>query len=395
MEPSALVPGHDQEILIIFEAGSDFVTSGNLILSGTNGISLIPPGGSEWRKDLEITLKACKPGEKQELSVHVRCGLIHNFSNESISQVDSFNSDHGLVAKVQTTYSRAQIQDNDDSNSPSMKGNLESFIPVLEKMALSVESVETIWLDPHDRFLLRILLTSNTPYHFSIDEWKVMLASPITIATGSNLNENFLKRTVSNGDQLSFVFECRTEKDSNHDLDILQETIMTLKLRDNTGKVFSIDLPLDLDEFYTSLSQLDTIKTMVVLATLKLEKNQALVGETVGMTFTLDTRNYLTSDVAKNFEGIGIAYSIDCEDSDWLVGGKVNGLIESSYSGKSFSCEIVAIPVMPGILQHYPIIRLELLTTSGNTIPINVECQQPGAFQSISMTQVNGIASPV
>ena len=42
LEPAALVPGYDQEIHIKIEAGSDFVTSGTLILSGTDGISLIP-----------------------------------------------------------------------------------------------------------------------------------------------------------------------------------------------------------------------------------------------------------------------------------------------------------------------------------------------------------------
>jgi len=398
LEPAALVPGHDQEIHIKIEAGSDFVTSGTLILSGTNGISLIPPGedpsSSEWRKDCEIKLKACKPGEIQQMTAHARCGLIENFSNESISQVDSMNS-HGLVAKMQTTYLHAHTEDDINSNSPCMKANLESFTPVLEKMALSVESVETYWLDPYERFVLSVLLTSNTPYHFSVNEWKVKLASPITIATDSNMNESLLKRTVSDGDQLSFAFECVIGKDNHNELDLLQETKMHLKLCDNTGKVFSLDFPLDLDEFYSRLPRLESPRTTTgtLPVTLKLDDKQGLVGEPVAMTFDIDNPNNAISNTANDFEGISFAYKIVCEESNWLVGGKVNGIIEISESN-AFSCEIVCIPVFTGVLTTFPTITLKLLTSSGSSTPLNVECQKPEAFQSMPIARVIGIASP-
>mmetsp|Transcript_44352 Transcript_44352/g.50195 ORF Transcript_44352/g.50195 Transcript_44352/m.50195 type:complete len:1544 (-) Transcript_44352:65-4696(-) len=397
LKPATLIPGHDQEIHIKFEAGSDFVTSGTLILSGTNGISLIPPGedpgSSEWRKECEIELNACKPGEIQHMTAHVRCGLIENFSNESISQVDSMNSGHGLVAKMQTTYLHTHTEDCSNSNPPCMKADLESFTPVLEKMALSVESVETYWLDHYERFVLSILLTSNTPYHFSVDEWEVQLASPITIATES-LNDNLLKRTVSDGDHLYFAFECVVGKDSDNEPDLLQETKMNLKLCDDAGKVFSLELPLDLDEFYSRLSQLKSPKTIgTIPVILKLENNRGLVGEPLAMTFTVDSPDNVISNTATNFEGIGLAYTIVCEESEWLVGGKINGTIEISESN-SFLCEIICIPVLVGFLNRFPTISLKLLTLSGSSITFNIECQNPEVFQSMPKNKVIGIASP-
>jgi hypothetical protein len=51
-----------------------------------------------------------------------------------------------------------------------MKTVLESFAPVLEKSALSVEKIEIDWLEPDHRFLLNVHLQSRTPYHFSLHD---------------------------------------------------------------------------------------------------------------------------------------------------------------------------------------------------------------------------------
>jgi len=395
VEPSALVPGQDQEIRIIFEAGSDYVTSGNLLLSGTDSVLFIPPredpGSSEWRKDWETNLKPCKPGEKLMMTAHVRCGLGEKKSNDSIPEVDCMDSNHGLIAKVQTTYLYCQTNDNDESKPASMKTTIESFTPVLDKTALSIESIETHWLYGNERFLLSVTLISNSPYLFSVDDWEVKMASPITIATSSNLNRNLLKRSISNSDQLSFAFECVVDEQSHKKLDFSQKSKMHLKLCADTGKAFSLDLLLDLDGFYSTLSRLKSPKTTDTLVSLKLEKNHGRVGEPVIMTFVIDFDSYKISSSTNDLEDVCFVYSIMSGKSDWLVGGKVNGIIELSKSN-ALSC--VGIPIVPGMLDHFPTITLELLEASGSTIPINIDCHRPDAFQSMAMTEVNGVASP-
>ena len=107
--------------------------------------------------------------------------------------------------------------------------------------------------------------------------------------------------------------------------------------------------------------------------------------------FVVDFDSYKTSSSTIDLEDICFVYSIMCGKSGWLIGGKVNGIIELSKSN-ALSC--VGIPIVPGMLDHFPTITLELLEASGSTIPINIDCHRPDAFQSMTMTEVNGVASP-
>jgi len=397
LEPSSLVPGQHQEVQITFEAGSDVIDSGKLMLSGTNGILIIPPGedagSAEWRQDCETNLKPCKPGETQVVTAHVKCDPVEISSNESVSEVDSINAGSGLVAKVLTTYMYAQTEGEKEPNPPSMKASLEAFAPILDKMALSVESIETHWFGEEDSFLLNITLTSNTPYRFTVDGWDIKLASPIKISTSSDLNEYLLKRTVSDNDQLSFAFECSVDQERQVEARSLGENKMHLNLYDDAGKKFSNDLPLDLTELYSKISVLDNSKsTGTLLADLVLETNRGMVGEPLEITFVLDTRNIDVKKLSKDNNGIGFVYSVVSGRSQWLLGGKVNGIIDFSKT-QTLSC--VGIPVVPGMLDHFPTITLGLLKSSGSSLPINVECQQPEVFQSMPITEVNSIATPI
>eukprot|EP00536_Pseudo-nitzschia_multiseries_P000675 jgi/Psemu1/249836/estExt_Genewise1Plus.C_80146 len=398
VEPTALIPGQDQEVQICFEAGSDYVTSGNLILSGTDGIRLIPPGkdpsSSKWTREWVTSLEPCQPGEKLVLTTLVRCGLSETQSNDSNStRPDLFvNSDGGLVAKLQTTYLHSKTEGDGESNPASMQTTLKSFTPILKKTALSVESIETHWLDDDasERFLLSIALSSNSPYHFSIEEWDVRLASPITIASsvGCDLNENLLKRSISDGDQLSFAFECNIEKSREEEKGDSQTSNLHLKLRTDTGRAFPLDLPLDLDGLYSSLpSLLNGLKSSKnVLVTLKLEEGHGPVGEPVEMTFVIANNNNNTIE-----DGVRFLYSIDCGQSNWLVGGKVNGMIETS-NAKELS--FVGIPIVPGMLNSFPTLTLKGLEPSGNSASVSVDCYCPDPFRSIAVTEVSGVASP-
>jgi hypothetical protein len=389
LDPGYLVPGHDQQVQITFDAGSDFVTAGKILLSCSDGLTLIPPGedpgDGNWKKEFEIKLEPRKPGEKTVLTTHVRCGLIEKFSHDSISEVPSLDTAHGLSAKAFTSYLHAETEGSGHSDIPNMRTALEAVAPILEKTALSVESVDAIWTTPGDRAMLSINLMSNTPAHFSVEEWNLELPSPLKVAEDVDLNGDLLKCTVTDGDQLALAFDCiviEEKETKSSDTPMLQ-----VKLRDDVGKVFSLALSLDLNDFYLKLwdSQTTPKASITVTAALRLDANEGNVGAPVMMTFAVESGGLKTDDR-------DLVYSIVWEGSDWLVGGKVNGIMDRS--GPSASCELVGIPAAPGLLSRFPKISLGFSSGNGRLTPLKVKLQHPQAFRSFSKTSEVGIAFP-
>lgn len=402
VEPAELVPGHDQEVRITFDAGSDYITSVKVILAGTMDVVLIPPGedpkASEWRQDWITDLEPFKPGEKQVMTARVRCALepeVPELSGSEDEDENPVQRSRGLVAKALTTYQHAPTEAGDkSSDSLAMESGLKFFAPVLEKTALSVESLDTHWLDEaQERFLLSIVLASNAECHMKVDEWNLNLVSPIKLSGEDNLSENLLHRSVWDGDQLSFVFECSIDPEpSDEAATALNENRIHLKLCDDEGKKFRIDLPLDLRAFCSRLqcrngSSSRKPSSSTITATLTLDDTEGLVGEPLGMTFVVKT-----SDDQSSNSGSRFVYSIGCTKGHWLLGGKLNGLIDCSQP-QTLMC--VGVPVVLGVLKDFPTITIERLDDSlGSTIPISVECQQPEAFRSMPMTEINAIATP-
>jgi hypothetical protein len=390
LNPGYLVPGHDQEIKIIIDAGSDVLTTGKLVLTCTEGISIIPPGEaietSEWTQECEVQLQSCMAGEKQEVKTHVRCGLIESFSNKSIPEVNTMDTSHGLRAKLSTTYLNPSTMQNDYVEMPAMKTVMESFTPVLEKTALSVESIQTYWLKPDTRWILNIQLTSNTPYHFNIDDWMIQLPSPIVLSESANLNDNLLKRYVSDGDKLSFAFECYVSDTAGNKPDPDQDAKIHLKLRDATQKVFSLDIALGISELTSQLAACKSSEKMRSLeATLKLNKDRGQVGQPVALEYAIDLSNYELNGQ----EGL-LSYSISADGKSWLVGGQVSGVMK--VDGCKFSCEVFGIPLVPGELNQFPNIRLTHLGSEDNHLAIPVDFRHPRKFLSYPNLQAIAVA---
>lgn len=392
LDPGYLVPGHDQQVRITFVAGSDIVTSGKMQLSCSEGLTLIPPGEDpgegNWQDGCEIEISACKPGEKTVLTTHVRCGLIENFSRESISRVDSLDAAHGLSVKAFTRYLHAETDDSSDSNIPNMKNVLEAFAPILEKTALSLEAVDAVWTIPGVRAMLNISLVSNTPHHFSVKEWNLTLPAPLQVAEGGDLNEDLLKCTVSDGDQLAMSFDCIVGKEETKSSD---EPKLRVILYDDAGKTFSLDLSLDLNSFYLMLRNSDDpTASNIATAVLGIDVDEGNVGEAVMLTYTVDQRLF---SALKSDDGTesNYVYSIAWEESDWLIGGKSNGILKRS-DDSSLSFKVVGIPAISGLLDRFPKLKLEYESKVGEYKPLHVKLQYPQAFRSLCKTSENGVA---
>ncbi|KAL3922790.1 MAG: hypothetical protein SGILL_002013 [Bacillariaceae sp.] len=393
LDPSYLTPSHDQEMKITVDAGSDVLTSGKLFLTCTEGISLIPPGEeletSEWTNECEIQVQPCSAGEKQEIRVHVRCGLLEKFPEGPISLENSMDNSHGLTAKLSTTYLNPQTIQSGDLGMPPMKTALESFVPVLEKTALSVESIQTHWLQPENRFLLNIHLTSNTPSRFSVDEWRIHLPTPVVLSQGANSNEDLLKRSVSNGDQLSFTFECKLADEPIGEADSRQDATMHLKLRDHAQKVFSLDLALDTRGLFSDLAgRKESSKNSSLLATLQLDELRGQVGRPIALEYVLDFTDYEWEGKEDLF-----SYSIQSDGKTWLVGGQLSGMVKARGSNLSF--QAFGIPLVPGELDQFPKIVLTRLGCNNDCLALPVDFRHPKMFQSIPNLQEVAVAKTV
>lgn len=388
MTPAYLVPGHDQVVQITFDAGSDLVTAGILQLTCSDGISMIGPGEDlakgEWNKDCEVKVGPLKPGEKSVLVAHVRCSFVERFSNDPISQSPSFDTAHGLKVRAFVKYLHEDTQTTEVSPTTEMKNISETFAPILEKTALSVEAINTIWMTKGERLLVSIDLMSNTPDHFSVLEWKLLLPPPLALDVDHNDHSRNCR--VSDGDFVGLAFECNVSRGGEESTDT-DDSVLRVILCDDNKKEFTLDLPLDLGELYLSLLGSDSPKKLgSAKAALKIDVDEGKVAEPIRLTFSVETE----------IEG-DIAYSIDSSRTEWLLSGKVDGMLQRSgfmSLGVMGTCEIVGIPTVPGILKSFPTIKLGLVDLQGYT-PLSVTFTRPESFRSMGNTQSSAVAFPI
>ena len=391
LDPAYLVPGHDQQVKLTFDSGSDMVTAGTIKLSCSAGLELIPPGeepeSGNWQSDFEIPLKQCKPGEQVVLTTYVRCGA-HEALKRASEASDAWEDVvHGLSAKVITTYLHEKSDNEDRSDIPPMKTVLEAAAPILEKTALTVDAVDASWYPPGYRAMVSVSVQCNTPHSFSVEEWKLHLPAPLRVAEGGDFNGDLLKCTVSDGDQLALAFECVTGEDGK-ETKSSDEPILHMKLRDDIGKVFEMDLPLDLNDLYERVwEEVVPSGSTFFTSKLSIESLEGTVGKPVSMTFTIDTHGLSQVKEASN----QLVYSIASEYSEWIVGGKVDGILHCSESN-NVTCEVIGIPTLPGVIKGFPTITL-YYESSERLMPLVVKSQHPPAFRSLSHTSEMAVAS--
>eukprot|EP00980_Cylindrotheca_fusiformis_P011978 scaffold2830_cov131-Cylindrotheca_fusiformis.AAC.99 len=381
LEPEVLLPGHDQEVLISFNAADDFVTGGKLQLACSEGLTLIPPGedptNGNWQNGCEIDLGSCKQGESKTFIAHVRCGLLETFSHVSISETSTLDRSHGLSVEAITTYLHEESEDADHP----MRNVTEVFAPILEKTALSVEGIDVIWITPGKRAMVNVNLISNTPKYFSVEEWDLVLPPPIFLTEGSDLNGDLLQCKVSDGDQLSLAFDCSVVEGKVEMA--AEEPALKMKLRDDVGKQFTLQLPIDLTEHYLKVMDGANMKAPITAtASLLVEATEGNVGDPLLLTFKIDEGDLGALDT--------IAYSILSDGSEWLVGGQVNGIIDKS----SLSCEVVGIPAVAGPLSKFPSLILRHSPKDGEVVPLTTKIRFPQPFGSYPPTSEVAVAFP-
>ena len=137
------------------------------------------------------------------------------------------------------------------------------------------------------------------------------------------------------------------------------------------------------------LWNLEIPKPLQLTASLEIEATEGNASEPVMMTYKVDLSGL---GLTQNDDDGKLLYSITCEDATWLVGGKVKGAFDIS-SSPSPSCEILAIPTLPGILVRFPSINLRY-SSATRTSPVKVLLKHPNTFRSLANANTMAIAYP-
>jgi hypothetical protein len=378
LEPRFLIYGHDQEVQMTFNPGSDTIKSGKVVISCSDGLLLLPhgedPATGEWTQKVELDLNKSNPSDKYVKKVNVRTDK----SKEPQSEPESVDGPKGVSARAFTTYLNAStVSIGESATASAMRTVQESFIPVLEKAALSVDSVEHHWIEENTVVLVCFNLISNAPHIFSLAGWDLFLPVPLRFARDGDLNQHMRDEVVSNGDLISLTFECHVEKNA---CDGVNDGACTLSLRlaEESGDAFVLDIPVDLTSLSSSIDREQTMAGSAIVAKMKLDTTEGIVGEPVAMTYSLDVPR------TGAFSTLDLVYSFDMEDSppSWILAGKTSGLVKSTMEAQQFFCSVVGIPVVAGYIDVFPRISLAVARPEGKTMPILVDTQFPPIFLS-------------
>ena len=386
LNPLFLIPGHEQQVRIIFSSGSDFIREGTLQLLGFEGLQVIPPGtdpqDGEWRRSCEIALPSCPPGEQVVLTTFVKSNSVHGGDEQS------------LQAKVATSYYHPlyeELTSEEKESTPAMKTVLEAMVSTLDKPVLSADRA-SVFSYAKNRVMMSVALHCNTPVPFSIKDWQVKLPG-LEVCEDGDLNQELFVQAVDEGEQISFAFECTHIPGANRASNLDSEPTLDIVLEDEFGKTFTQVIPLDMEEFYEQLRVEDESTGVSVTAELYCSVDEGLMGAPVTFTYLVDVGDVPKPSPSNGADSeLRLSYAISCDTRDWILSGKVQGILD--FSSSDISLEFVGIPVNPGVVKGFPHIQLQYISSGDRLPPIRVRAQLPEVFTSLAFANHMALACP-
>jgi hypothetical protein len=400
LNPLFLIPGQIQPVRITFNPGTDIIERGTVELICSDGLQVIPPGedpkSEQWSETCTVDLPPTKPGQSVVLMTSVKSSVIKSMGQK----LGLHSGSEGVAefvqtmqAKVTTSYHHAMYSKVDGVVDTCMETSLEAMVTTLDKPALTVDHAEAFSYD--DRILVNIALHCNTPVPFFIKEWELKVPKLLVTDSG-DLNQHVFGHAVVEGEQLSFGFNCTQAETDENDNDA---PFLLIVLQDEFGKTFNQVLPLDLDSLYDKMRQDNDFSSMnSVTAELQLSTAQALVGAPVNLLYRVDASNVTKPKRKGSGEpnrdsgnAFSLVFVLCCEDTDWIVGGKTQGILDCEKS-KDFTLAFVGIPVHAGVLKTFPALRVAYTSeTDEYDLPsITVHSRNPDSFNSLAF--VNHVA---
>jgi hypothetical protein len=301
-----------------------------------------------------------------------------------------------MQARVMTSYYHKGFAESSDSGEgmPCMRTTLEAMVTTLDKPAFTVDECRS-YAYSEGRFLITVMLHCNTPVPFAIKEWNVELPR-LEVASDGDMNQDLFGHAISEGEQLTLAFNCSYAKGQEEEEDGEAEPVLRIVLQDEFEKTFNQMFPLDLYFFYDQMRRdAEYAVTNVVDAKLTCSDLEGLVGSPVTFSITIDA-----SKVAKppkrsgNDKHFQLLYKVVTDETDWIVGGKVKGLLDCAHS-KEFTVEFVSIPVRPGVLKQFPTLLVQYESALEDAPAMTVHLSQPDVFKSLSFVNHMALACPV
>jgi len=386
VRPVFLVAGQEQPVRIAFSAGTDIVEEGTIQLVCSPGLTLLPPGegqdGAKWVGSCDIPLPYCAPGETIVLTPLVK-GLD---ISESTTQNQSI---HTLHAKISTSYRYAHADGlaaaAEVFTPPCMTSVLEAVVPTLGKPLLSVEGVEVIPFTS-DRWMISVSLQCNTPVPFTIKSWKMNLTGVFGLGEDGDLNHSLVGTKIVAGEHLSFGFVCNLGESGTGNQSDKPSLLVTLEDEYETAFEELLSLPLK-TPFVPKIKLGDLQSVPIKLTVSALE---GVASSPVDLVYEIDTSKLGSLPAGS------LLYAVDAESNDWILSGKVEGLINRDKASLT-RLEFVAIPCRPGLLEQYPALNLSFLASEKDygLTSLAASVVEPKPFYATCPTSHMTVAFPI
>jgi hypothetical protein len=408
LNPLFLIPGHVQNVRLVYYSGSDVIIGGQVRLICSKGLLVVPPKtdpsmlDDAWNDECTISLDACGPGKKIVITTLVKSSTIKHEDDADVQT---------MRAKVETRYHHesynAVMENGEEPKSNPMQTLLEAMVTTLDRPALAVEDAEAFMFGD-DHVMINIALQCNSPVPFYIKEWHLDLPPPLLVDVDGDLNMGTFHHAIPEGEMLLFGFRCIRNHSSMMDTRC-EKPLLRVVLQDDFGKTFLQVLPLNLAGIYKEILNEDA-ELYTATADLTCSADEGTVGHPVPFVYDLNLQSLITPRQRRrsslgdasvsSARGCPILYTIISDGSEWIVSGKVQGLIKPSPESESISLHFRGIPTQSGILRNFPELYLEYLpvknagSVSTLSPPITVQCKNPICFQSFAYTSSLSLAVP-
>jgi hypothetical protein len=409
LNPLFLIPGHVQNVRLVFQSGSDIITEGRVKFICSKGLQVVPPKtdpskvDEAWRDECIVPLNACEPGETIVITTLAK--------SESKLGDDDADAVQTMRARVETFYRHesyhAVMATGEEPDSSPMKTLLEAMVTTLDRPALTVDDAEGFDFGDNE-VMINVSLQCNSPIPFSVKEWNLDLPPPLQVSYDGDLNSGMFRHAIHEGEILLLGFKCTRSDEWPDDQTQCERPILRVVLQDEFGKTFLQVLPLNLEKMYKQIRKEDTYAELyTATAELICLAEEGTVGHPVPFVYNLNAQSLMMPKRTKLSDGHSLVseagcpvlYTIVSDGSDWIVSGKVQGLLDlTSSDTDTITLHFRGIPTQSGLLQNFPELFLEYLPVgkkSFETPPITVHCRNPESFKSMAYTTATSLAVPV
>jgi len=403
LNPIFLIPGHVQNVRLFFNAGSDIVCGGKVELTCSQGIKVLPPEvnveNGDWKSKCTFNLEPCKPDEKITMIVTVKCDAIGSYdASHSLNDDDGIENSitQTLQAIIKTSYHHnlyASLNSGEAIEHPPMSAILAATVTTLKYPALTI-SDSNAYRYNENQVVVSATVHCNTPVPFSLKEWDITFPSPLCLEDGEDFNKGLFERSIIEGEELFFGFKCRLDF-AEEKPDTTVKPLLNIVLQDSFGKTFSQVLPLSLEKFYDQVKNEHQRGTSnIANVQFNLSNQNGLVGSPVTFVCDIDCSNLtLTKDNSE------VLFDVSCNNSDWILGGKVRGALCLSEDKSSSTLKFIGIPIKSGVIKRFPSLKLVHFTatndsgTSQSRLPdIKVTSKYPVSFISSTHKSVETLS---